>query len=77
MHEQPARNADLGRQARSLGADGVLDDLNRHGLPWEHQLLNGGGGRHAWPMLVAGNSGNMDISHMQESSALQADVNKR
>ena len=105
-HQQAPRNADLRREAGTLGADGILENLHHQrlafkDLPFDRQ--NGIGrehfrcavddrGRHdgrgclgierrrQWRAFTrrsvfGGNIGH-EVGHMQESSAVQADVDE-
>ena len=76
-HQMAARNADLRRQAGSLGAHRVLDDLHHDGAALEHLLFNGhqrlaraGGCGLAFGVLLP------DIGHMQKSRFVQANVDE-
>jgi hypothetical protein len=70
--------AGLGRQARALGADRVLDHLHHQRLAFEHLLFD----RHLG-QAVAHEPGRLalglavpDVGHVQERGALQADVDE-
>uniref|UniRef100_A0A7S4D5R6 Uncharacterized protein n=1 Tax=Heterosigma akashiwo TaxID=2829 RepID=A0A7S4D5R6_HETAK len=70
-------DADLAGQPRALGADRVLDDLDRQRLPFEDQSLDRR--RRRIVALVAAMAelrGAVQIGHMQEGRALQADVDE-
>jgi hypothetical protein len=55
----------------ALGADRILDHLHREGLAFEHQLLDCGG--HA---LGLGRRMAVQVGHVQEGRALEADVDE-
>ncbi|MPN00155.1 hypothetical protein SDC9_147349 [bioreactor metagenome] len=77
-HQQTPRNADLCRQARTLGTYGVLDDLHHDGLPLEHLLFDG-----CHRLVLAREHRGFavfltlpDIGHMQKGRTLQADIDE-
>ncbi|MNT02373.1 hypothetical protein D3C72_1368670 [compost metagenome] len=78
-HQQPPRHADLRGQARTLGADRVLDDLHHDRLAFEHLLFN----RHLRLALACKHRrlsaflALPHIGHMQEGRTLQANVDER
>ena len=68
----PPGNADLCRQPRALGANGIFDDLHHERLAFKHLLLNGHQSLHA-----SGHLGRLalglalpHIGHMQKCGAL-------
>jgi len=63
---------DLGGQARALGADRILDHLDRQHLAVEQGALDRGGGD-AGPFMAARFP---DVGHVQEGGAFQADVDE-
>ncbi len=82
--QQASGDADLRREARALGADRVLDDLDEKRLPFEHLLLDRHDRttaamvplRHLGACARAGGKRRNDVGHMQERRALQADIDK-
>ena len=71
VDQQPARDAHLRGQARALGADRILDHLHGERLALEHQLLDGRG-----RALGLGRRMAVQVGHVQEGRALQADVDE-
>src|SRR5258708_2224701 len=71
VHQQPAGDRDLGREACALGADRVLDHLDEERLALRKNSLDGDGGPFAAFSVLP------DIGDVQERSALQADVDER
>jgi hypothetical protein len=83
-HQQPTRNADLRGQPGPLGANRVLDDLHHQGLPLENLPFDGQRSRRRFrrstALNVAGTvpgEGRHEIGNVQESGALQTDVDER
>ena len=86
VDHEPACDADLRGQARTLGAERVLDDLHHEGLALENLLLDGalgrgrlaparpGGGRCRLPL--AGAAALPHVGHVQESGAFEPDVDE-
>ena len=75
-HQQAAGDADLRREARALGADGVLEDLHHQGLAFVQALFNGRGvvGRPDTAPLARVLA--VQVGHVQKRCTLQADVNE-
>jgi hypothetical protein len=74
VHQHAAGDADLAGQARTLGADRVLDHLHHQGLALEEQLLDRRGAAVARRREAA--AGLVQVGHMQEGGALQPDVDE-
>ena len=77
-HQQPPGNADLRGQARTLAADGVLDDLHEKRLALEHLFFDGD-----LHLVLARKHGGFaallalpDVGHVQKGCTLQANVNE-
>ena len=79
-HQQSPRNADLRGESGTLGANGVLEDLHHQGLPFKQLFFNRlwrDSGRASVHVGVAAGDAAHQIGHMQECSAVQANVNER
>ena len=77
-YQQAPGDTDLGRQASAFAAHRVFGDLHQQGLSFKYLLFDGDLG-----LGVAGNARRLairlavpNISHMQKSRPLQADVDK-
>ena len=71
VHEHPAREADLRRQARALGADRVLDDLHQHRVALVDHPLD------RRRLFLRELAVLPDVRHVQERRALEPDVDER
>ena len=69
-HEEPARQGDLGGEARALATHGVLRDLHHDGLARLQHLLDAG--RAAFEIL----GGVVDLAGVQHAVATAADVDE-
>jgi hypothetical protein len=67
--QQPPGDADLGGQARALGADGILDDLRQNRLAFEQNLLDRLG-------RIAVVAVFPNVGDMQKGRTLQANVDE-
>jgi hypothetical protein len=72
VDQHAAGDRNLGRQARALGADRVLDDLHGQHLAVVQQFFDRG--RRGARALVAARF--PDVGHVQERGALEADVDE-
>ena len=73
VDQHAAGNRNLGRQPRALGADRVLDDLDRDGLAVVQHLFDRGR-RHI--ILAVVRTGVPDVGDVQKRGAFQADVDE-
>ncbi|KAG0916771.1 hypothetical protein G6F32_016488 [Rhizopus arrhizus] len=72
IHQHPPGHADLGRQARTLGAQWVLDHLDHDGLSLKQQLFDGRG-RQALAALTPVFA---QVRDMDEGRTFQPDVDE-
>ena len=73
IDERSAGDTDLRRQARSLRADRVLDDLDHQRLAFEDRFFDG----LQRPRMFAGCARLPDIGDMQERRAFETDIDER
>jgi hypothetical protein len=79
VDQHAAGDRDLGRQARALGADRILDHLHGQHLAVEQDLLDRVGRHcccHCAAIAAVVGTGFPDVGHVQEGGALQADVDE-
>ena len=78
VHQHPAGDADLGRQARALGADRVLDHLHQQRLAFGEDFFDRLLRRLSrLAVAVAARALLPDVGDVEEGRALQADLDER